>query len=330
MKKIVVLGSNSFAGSSFVRFLLKNKYFVLATSRSREKTDVFKIYKKLITNKNFFYTPVNINNDKDIKILIKLIKKYRIKNIVDFASQSMVAESWINPEHWVKTNCLGKIKLYSALNKLKKIRLIRISTPEVYGSSINKIKENDSHNPSTPYAVTQSAGDFFLKIFSEYKDFNAINLRFANFYGPGQQLYRLIPKIIMKILSKQKFPLHGNGKSLRSFIYADDFCYSIVNAIKYGKKGETYNISPNKSISIIQLAKLICTLMNCPSSKLIKFSDDRLGKDFKYLLDSKKARKNLHWKDNVSLRAGLEKTISWHKINYKKLSKKKQIYIHKK
>ena len=329
-KKILILGSNSFAGTSFVNFLLKKNYKVFSTSRSNEKKKPFNIYFDWINKKNYQFKKIDINKKKHLKDLNKIIIKNKIKIVVDFGSQSMVGQSWDTPEDWIRTNCLGKLNLIRELNKIKDIKYIRISTPEVYGDTPNKIKEDDKILPSTPYAITQSTADFFTFAYTKFRGFNSITLRFANFYGPGQQLFRIIPKAIISILQQKKLNIHGNGSSLRSFIFPDDFCESILLAIKKGKKNETYNISPSREISIINLVKLICKIMKYDEKKLISFSKDRIGKDLRYMMSSKKAYNELGWKSKITLEDGLKKTINWHIKNFKKLNKLKTAYVHKK
>lgn len=330
MKKILILGANSFAGTSFVNFLLKKKYKVFSTSRSTEKKKPFNIFKEYINKNNYQFEKIDINKKSDLKKIKIIINKNKIKIIVDFGSQSMVGQSWDKPEDWVRTNCLGKLNLVKELSKIKNIMYVRISTPEVYGDNTKKIKEDDKILPSTPYAITQATADFFTYAYTKFKGLNSITLRFANFYGPGQQLYRIIPKTIISILKKEKLNIHGDGSSLRSFIYADDFCESIMLGIKYGKKNETYNISPLREISIINLVKLISRLMKYDHKRLVTFSKDRVGKDSRYMMSSKKAKYNLRWKSKVTLKEGLKKTIQWHIDNFKKLKKLNVNYIHKK
>ena len=330
MKKILILGSNSFAGSSFVNHLLKNNYKVFPTSRSAEKKYPFNIYRENIYKKNYQFKKIDINNKKHLSELKKIITKNKIKLVVDFGSQSMVGQSWDTPEDWVRTNCLGKLNLIRELNEIKNIKYVRISTPEVYGANTNKIKEDDKIFPSTPYAITQSTADFFTFAYTKFKGFNSITLRFANFYGPGQQLFRIIPKTIISILQRKKLGIHGDGSSLRSFIFSDDFSDSILLAIKKGKKNEVYNISPPTEISIINLVKLICKIMRYNEKKLVVFTKDRVGKDLRYMMDSKKANKVLGWRNKITLEKGLKTTIDWHVQNFKKLNKLSATYIHKK
>ena len=329
--KIIAFGSNSFAGRSFVKYCLELNYHVTATSRSNEIKKSCRIYNEVANKNNFKYIKFDINNNIQRRNIFNYIGKNKIKIIVDFSSQSMVGESWEIPEDWVHTNCLGKLKLIENLLNLKhSIKFIRISTPEVYGSNNRSILENDKFSPSTPYAVTQATADNLFDIYSKFKNLNVINLKFANFYGPGQQLYRIIPKTIMCILLKKKLEIHGNGSSIRSFIFPKDFCSSIIKATKYGKKGEIYNISSTETVSIKNLVKKICKKMNYPFNKLVYFSKDRLAKDQKYLLNSKKAQKYLSWKNLTTLDKGLDETIKWYKKNKSNIKFETFKYNHKK
>lgn len=325
MINILVLGSNSFAGSCLVDYLLKKKFKVFGMSRSKENNIKYKKNKNI---KNFRFIKVDIN--KNLKNIEKIIDRYKFELIIDFIGQGMVAESWDNPDQWFKTNVYNKVKLINILSNKKFLKkYIRVSTPEVYGTSRYKIKENISYNPSTPYALTHSTIDQFLKLSFKKNKFPYVILRFSNFYGETQPMYRIIPKTIRSIMMDKKLPLHGGGSSLRSFIYIDDFCEAIFKALSKSKNGEVYNVSSNELISIKDLIKKICIKMNKKFSEVVYLEKDRLGKDQKYFMDSKKANKYLKWKNKINLDKGLEKVINWQLANKKVLKKLKIQYTHK-
>jgi len=326
MKNIIVLGSNSFAGSSFVDFCLKKNLKIIGISRSSQKN---KWELKYLTNNNinkFKFYKININ--KNLDKLKKIINKK--STIVDFVGQGMVAESWENPHQWFETNVLSKIKLIELLKKIGVHKYIRISTPEVYGSSKKKLLETDKFNPSTPYALTHSTIDQFLTLQKKNHNFPCYILRFANFYGEYQPLYRVIPKTIISILKKRKMNLHGGGNSLRSFVYIDDFCDAIYSTIKLKQtKQFIFNISSNEILTIKKLIEIICKKMNYNFNSLIKITSDRKGKDKMYFMNSNKANTILKWKNKVSLDNGLDKTISFMINNFNKIKLLKDKYIHK-
>ena len=154
-------------------------------------------------------------------------------------------------------------------------------------------------------------------------------MRFSNFYGPHQQLYRIIPKTLYSIFSNKKFLLHGGGKSIRSFIFIDDFCDGIFKSMIKGRFGEIYNFTNREYVSISSLVKKICSLNSINFNKLVKITKDRPSKDPAYKMNPTKAEKELNWKPKHTLEEGLKKTIKWYKSNKRQLSRLKNIYIHK-
>lgn len=330
MKNIVILGSNSFAGSSFANYALNKKFKVIGISRSKEKSEFELKYKKNpLKNKNFKFHKLDIN--KNINKIIQIIKK--IKHpvyIIDFAGQGMVAESWDHPGQWFKTNVMNKINLIEELKKIKIQKYIKISTPEVYGSSNKKLSENDSHNPSTPYALTHSTIDKYLELQKKEYNFPVLILRFANFYGEYQPIYRIIPKTIISILKRKKINLHGGGLSKRSFIYIEDFSKAIFKAIYLKKQNEIiFNISSKEIFTIKELVNKICKKMNAKYEDVVKVTKDRRAKDKKYLMSSNKAKKILNWKNLISFDRGLDYTIDWYQKNFNKIKNLRENYIHK-
>ena len=150
--------------------------------------------------------------------------------------------------------------------------------------------------------------------------------RFSNFYGPGQPLYRLIPKIIACIDNKNEFPIQGNGESKRNFIFSYDFCNGINKILTKGKIGETYHFSGTNFDSVMDTVKIVCDLKTYNIKKLIKKTKNRIGQDLVYKLNSKKTRKALNWKPVYTLKKGLKEVIMYHNKNFIKISNKQLIY----
>ena len=200
---IMVIGSNAFSASSFIDYLLKEGYSVIGVSRSKEIDLVFRVYGKNLNLKNFTFKQIDLNHDLDA--VIKLINQEKIEYVINFAAQSMVAQSWDFPDHWYQTNVVGLAKLGSLLLKEKTIKkFVHFTTPEVYGSTSGLLKESFDFAPSTPYAISRAAGDWHLKCLFENYGFPVIFTRAANVYGPGQQLYRIIPKALLSALTGHK------------------------------------------------------------------------------------------------------------------------------
>ena len=225
------------------------------------------------------------------------VRHYGIEDadyIVNFASKSLVAESWDAPEEWLEANAVEFTSVLRRVANIKKF--IHVSTPEVYGSTPHWVKEGHPFNPTTPYAVSRAAGDMMLKAYHKAYGLPAIITRTANIYGKGQQEYRLIPKAIRARQNGERLALHGYGASARSFIHVRDACEATYLICKEGQVGETYHISTNEAHSIKQVVEMI----GCKYHEV----EDRLGKDAYYLLNSDKLR-SMGWKDTISLEEGL-------------------------
>ena len=327
--KFLIIGSNSFSGSSFISYLLKKKFKVIGISRSKELNKVFLPYKWYGKEENFKFFRLDLN--KNLKEIIDVVKKFKPSYIINFSAQGMVAESWLSPNDWYKTNLISQVEFHNQIRNFSFIKkYIHFTTPEVYGSTKGWIKENFNFNPSTPYAVSRAACDLHLKSFYDAYKFPVIFTRASNVYGPGQQLYRIIPKTLLLSKKNKKFSLHGGGKSIRSFIHINDVSSALYKIVIGGKIGTTYHISTNEFISIKDIVKKICRLMNVNFNDVVTIDVDRLGKDQAYLLNSSRLRFSLGWSDKISLDQGLKETLHWINNNFDVLRKMSDEYKHKK
>lgn len=326
-ENVCVIGSNSFSGANFCRHLANNGHQVLAVSRSTPPVDALLPYKWEHQN-SIQFQQVDLNHDLDV--LFSQLDKFKPSMIFNFAAQSMVGQSWDYPEHWFHTNGTTFSKL---INRLKNVdyleRYLHVSTPEVYGSTDGFIKENQPFFPTTPYAISRSSGDFLVDAYHRAYDFPVITTRAANVYGEGQPLYRIIPKTIMSILLGKKLPLHGGGTSRRSFIHMDDVSNATYQLVNHGKLGEGYHISTKRIVSIRELVEMLCEIMKVDFHQQVDISEERLGKDDAYLLNSEKIRSELNWQDKIELEKGLEQTVSWVKDNFEVLRDIPMQYQHK-
>lgn len=326
-EKIVVIGSNSFSGASFISFAIEKGAKVIGISRSREPNEVFLSYKKQ-KDSNFLFYQLDINHDIDK--IVELIRDFQACYVVNFAAQAMVAQSWQYPEHWFQTNTVAAIKLHDKLRQCEFLKkYVHISTPEVYGNCSSLIQENTNYNPSTPYAVSRAAADMSLKTFFDNYNFPVVFTRAANVYGPGQQLYRIIPRAIFCFLTGKKLQLHGGGKSIRSFIHIRDVADATLKAARIASSGEIFHFSTSDNISVISLVQKIAGQINVSFEDNIEIVKDRQGKDFAYLLDASKAKRVLGWEAKISLEQGIEETIAWVRDNLEILKKQPFEYVHK-
>jgi dTDP-glucose 4,6-dehydratase len=328
LEKIAVLGSNSFSGSNFVAYALSQGLDVLGISRSEEPEKMFLPYLWEKYEGTFRFEKLDLNHDT-IRIA-ESIKAFRPDYVVNFAAQGMVAESWLHPEHWYQTNVLANVLLHEKLRHFDFLKkYVHVSTPEVYGSCRGNVPEDAPFNPSTPYAASRAACEMHLQTFLKNYLFPVVFTRSANVYGPGQQLYRIIPRTILYILLGKKLPLHGGGRSVRSFIHIRDVADGTLRVARDGKPGEAYHFSTTLNISIREVVEMICRIMGANFEEVVDVVGDRPGKDAAYLLDSTKARQTLHWESHIDLDPGVRETIDWARENFEELKKQPLDYIHK-
>ena len=337
-KKFCVIGSNSFSGSHFIAKTLKEGYKVVGISRSEEIDSAFLPYYWNLNDQisiesfenNFSFHKINLNFQ--LNELIEIIDYFKPTHIVNFAAQGMVAESWLDPTHWFQTNVVSQVGLHDELRKKEFLeKYIHITTPEVYGSTDEGwIKEDIQFAPSTPYAVSRAACELHLKSFYDAYQFPVVFTRAANVYGPGQQLYRVIPRTILSAKTGKQFELHGGGNSERSFIHIADVVNATLKLALEAEAGTSWHISTQSSISIKDLVRKIFNLTSADFDSLVKISNERLGKDKSYLLDSSSIRFKYNWKDKISLEEGLCDTVAWIDEYLEKLKNMSWNYHHKK
>jgi dTDP-glucose 4,6-dehydratase len=328
MSQVLVIGSNSFSGASFCGWLMDQGVDVFGVSRSAQPADVMLPYRWGPKPGQFVFQIVDINHDLDA--LEVLVRKERFSIIFNFAAQSMVGESWDKPDDWMRTNVVSAGRLAERLRHIDFLdRYVHITTPEVYGSTDGWISENTPVNPSTPYAVSRAAGDMLFKIYRETFGVPVVATRAANVYGPGQQLFRIIPRSIYFLMTGKPLQLHGGGVSTRSFIHMDDVSAATWLIAQHAPVGETYHISTDRIVSIRELVEIICGRLGKSFSHCVEVVGERLGKDSAYWLNSRHLREDLGWRDQISLEVGIDQTIAWVQNNLPALQQQPANYIHK-
>ena len=316
-----------FLGASLIKEALEQGHEILGISRSPENKPCLLPY-NWSTKDRFQFRQLDLN--EHTAEIINEIKNFDATHVINFAAQAMVAESWQNPDHWYQTNVVANVRLHDQLRHINSLRkYVHVSTPEVYGSCSGLVDESHLFSPSTPYATSRVACDMHLLNFFKNYDFPVVFTRAANVYGPGQQLYRIIPRTILCIKLGKKLQLHGGGKSLRSFIHIRDVAEATLDIAAKASPPNAFHLSTDQHVSIRNLVELIFIKMGADFEKLVEASPDRPGKDDAYLLDSSKAKKEFDWEPKVSLEEGIEETIDWVQNNFDDLIKGPMEYIHK-
>ena len=336
IKNVIVTGGYGFIGSNLIKYLLKKKYFVINIDRLSYSANLYNL-KHIKSNKYVFYK-VDINNKKRI---LQILKKYNPSTVFNLAAETHVDRSIDGPEPFIKNNINGVFSVLESMRSYikttnKKIKLVHISTDEVYGDLKQKNKradENFPYKPSSPYAASKASADHLIKSYIKTYNFPAIISNCSNNYGPNQFPEKLIPKIILNILSNKPIPIYSKGLNSREWIYVEDHCRALEMLATKGKNGQNYNIGTNNNLTNIELTKIILKKVKEKIGRVGKkvkiiFVKDRPGHDFRYAINSKKIRKELRWIPLTNLNIGITKTINWHIDNneyFKSISNKKYL-----
>ena len=328
MKRFIVTGGYGFIGSNLIKLLLKKKFKVLNIDNLSYSAQKYNL--RDIKSKNYLFKKIDINNKKEV---LKILNKYKPHGIFNLAADTHVDRSIDDSFNFIKNNILGVYNLLEVLkNYKKKIRLVHISTDEVYGDILGSKKsdENFPYLPSSPYSASKASSDHLISAYIRTYKIDAVISNCSNNYGPRQFPEKLIPKMIYNILNNKPLPIYAKGKNSREWIYVDDHCEALIKLFFRGKSGEKYNIGSGINCTNTFLVKKILKTFTNKKIKVGKkvkiiFVKDRPGHDFRYSLNSNKIKRKLKWKPKINLNQGISKTIDWYIENqsyFSNISKK--------
>ena len=310
--KILVCGGAGFIGSAFIRNHLtnhpENKIINLDSLTIGSN---LKNLEEVNENKNYQFIKEDIRNKESI---IELAKDVDV--IVNFAAESHVDRSIVDPKPFIETNVLGTYCLLEAVKKYEKL-FVHVSTDEVYGDAqgSDSFTEKSLINPSNPYSATKASADHLVAAYHRTYGIRCITTRCTNNFGPYQFPDKLIPKTIIRAKKDLKIPLYGDGQQIRSWIYVYDHVQAIEELIYKGISGNTYNITAWNEITNKEMVEKILRLLG-KSDDLIEFVDDRPGHDKRYSIDASKIQTEIQWKPKNDFEHSLKETVEWYEKNY--------------
>jgi len=246
--------------------------------------------------------------------------------VVNFAAESHVDRSILDPSPFIETNIKGVQVLLEAARKYKVHRFLQISTDEVYGSlgETGTFTEESPLKPNSPYAASKAAADLLCRAYHKAYGVPVIITRSSNNYGPYQFPEKLIPLMIRNALHGKSLPVYGKGENVRDWLYVEDNCRAIDLVLQEGRIGEVYNIGGGCEKRNIEVVEMICEYVAQGLGKpveelrgLITFIRDPRGAahDFRYALDCKKIREELGWEPKMDFEEGLRRTVEWYLAN---------------
>ncbi len=327
VKKYVVLGGGGGFGLHTSKYLLEQSETerVIAIGRNNPKPEPFSLNIGK-DDKRYSYHSYHITYELDL--LMQLLDKEKPEVIINYAAQGEGAVSWKNSWRYFETNSMGLAKFTEELSSRDYLkRFIQIGTSELYGSVERAATEEAPIKPSSPYAASKVAFDFHLLAISKVLKFPMNIIRPSNAYCPGQLLHRIIPRAVLSALKGEKVPLHGGGKAEKSYLHARDLAKAIYLVAQKAPLGKVYNVGPDKPISIRNLVEKIAEVMNMPFEKLCTVTEERIGQDSRYWLDSSALKKDVGWIQEISLEDGIKDMVEWGKKYLKQLHNCKYDYV---
>ena len=331
---ILVTGAAGFIGSNFVLdWFSQSEEDVVSLDLLTYAANLENL-SSLDNNPHHHFVQGNIGNPD---LVSSLLKKYKVRAVINFAAESHVDRSIHDASNFVQTNIvathqfLETLRLYwgSLDPQIKSaFRFVHVSTDEVYGSlepQAEPFTEEYVYKPNNPYSATKAASDHLARAWHQTYNLPVITIHLSNNYGPYHFPEKLIPLTILNVLNGKPLTIYGDGKQIRDWLYVKDSCKGIDMVLKKGVLGEVYNMGGYNEKTNYEVVTHICSILDeikprkggKSYSEQIAFIQDRLGHDRRYAIDSSKIKKDLGWQAEESFSSGLRKTIIWFIENYK-------------
>jgi dTDP-glucose 4,6-dehydratase len=309
-RKMLVTGGAGFIGSNFIIYMLQ-KYPELDIVNMDALTYAGNLenLNSIQNHPHYTFTATNITDAEAVESWFQ----QGIDIVVNFAAESHVDRSILEPDIFVKTNVLGTQVLLDAARKHGVTKFVQVSTDEVYGTlgDTGLFTEETPLAPNSPYSASKAGGDLMARAYYETFGLPVNITRCSNNYGPYQFPEKLIPLMISRALNEQPLPVYGDGLNIRDWLYVEDHCSAIDLVIHQGKPGEVYNIGGNNERTNLHIVRTILEELGKPES-LITHVQDRPGHDRRYGIDPAKITRELGWKPKYDFESGIKETIQWY------------------
>ncbi|MDD3804160.1 MAG: dTDP-glucose 4,6-dehydratase [bacterium] len=314
-RKIMVTGGAGFIGSNFIHYIIQNTDYEVVNVDALTYAGNLENLKNLTDEKKHRFIRCDICDKNSLK---EIFDGNEFSGVINFAAESHVDRSILDPSVFIDTNVKGTLNLLQLTMERCAGRFLQISTDEVYGElkteEEKSFTEDSLIKPNSPYAASKASADMLVLAFNRTFKQDVVITRCSNNYGPYQFPEKLIPLIIYKAMRMEKLPIYGDGKNVRDWIHVNDHARGVLLAFEKGKSGEVYNIGSRNEKTNIELVRLILKILGREES-LIEFVKDRPGHDRRYSIDPSKAERELGFKVLNDFDSSLRDTVNWYQSN---------------
>lgn len=312
MKNILVTGGAGFIGSAFARMMVTKypQYTIVVLDKLTYAGNTDNLL-PVQTQPNYRFEQADITDRAAIKAICE---KYQIDAMVNFAAESHVDRSILNPQAFLDTDVIGVYVLLDVARELGIQRVHHVSTDEVYGSiPEGYFKEGDTLEPNNPYSASKAGGELLVRAYHQTYGLHTTVTRGSNTFGPYQYPEKVMPLFITEAIDDRPLPVYGDGLQVRDWLYVDDHASAVDLVLHQGQPGEVYNVGGESETYNIEMTKLVLGLLNKPAT-LIRHVTDRPGHDRRYALDCEKI-KALGWTRTGDFPTMAAVTVDWYRNN---------------
>ncbi len=307
-------GAAGFIGSNFVRMIDRGELKGITSLVALDKltyAGVLENLEQILESSSYSFIQGDIC---DRRLLDKLLSD--VNAIVNFAAESHVDRSISGATDFIQTNIVGVQVLLDAIKASKRqIRLLQVSTDEVYGSiESGSWTEEWPLLPNSPYSASKASGELLARSYNKTHGMDVVITRCSNNYGTHHFPEKLIPLFITNLIEGKKVPVYGTGENVRDWLHVDDHCRGIYSVLMNGRSGEVYNIGGGRELTNNEITSLILKDMGADES-CIEYVEDRKGHDLRYSVDWTKINRELGYEPQVKFEDGLRETIQWYRDN---------------
>ena len=314
--KVVILGGGGVFAIHFAKFLLSQSSVSQVVSIGRNPVSISPFTLDVGQNdERYSYNQIHITFEQDR--LRELLQTLKPNILVNFAALAY-ATSWDKPQHYYNTNVTAVAQLCDFLQHVDWLdRFVQIGTSELYGPVSEPASEHALLFPTSPYAVSKLAADMHLETMFKVRKFPMNILRPSNAYGPGQLLYRILPRAAYSVVNNLQMPLEGGGSVKKSYMHATDIARALWLIINKAPLGEIYNVGPKNPVTIKYIVELVASLAKIDFEKFVQIVPGRVGEDAQYWLNSEKIQ-SIGYSESITLEEGVSDMLDW-ALKYKNM-----------